>query len=238
MKRVIEIKGTANGAIIKINEEANIETILTSLDEQLSNSNFYANSQFIGTTGRFLTYAEKARIDQLIFEKTGKCAASLEQYNEKKTPQYIEQEMREKILAEYQQILDEEFAPKIQELEEKLALEREKNSQNTANSMIHKGTLRSGTSITYNGHVVIIGDINAGAEVVAGGNIICIGKALGLVHAGSGGDEKAFVMSLHLAPTQIRIARYVSGPANKNYKGKGVPEIAKLIDEKIVLEEV
>ncbi len=239
MKRVIEIKGTAHGAIIKIAPNASIEEVLASLDEQISSSDFYSKSQFIGTMGRYLTYAEKTQIDELIFEKTGKCSASLEEYDEKKTPSYIEKVTRERVLAEYQQLIDEEIAPKIEKLEQELAVAKEKNALHTGNSIFHEGTLRSGNSIKYDGNVIILGDINAGAEVVAGGNIICIGKTLGMVHAGAGGDENAFIISLNLAPTQIRIARYVSGPAKgSKYKGKGVPEIARLIGEKIVLEEV
>lgn len=52
--------------------------------------------------------------------------------------------------------------------------------------LFHEGTLRSGASLNYDGTIVILGDINAGAEVVATGNIICLGKALGLVHVGQG----------------------------------------------------
>lgn len=60
-----------------------------------------------------------------------------------------------------------------------------------------------------------------------------------MLHAGASGDERAFIVALHFAPTQIRIARYVSGPANgKKYKANGVPRIAQLVDEKIVLEDV
>lgn len=239
MRRIIEIKGTAYGAVIKMDEEASIEEILMKLDEQLSSSSFYASSQFIGTSGRFLSYAEKARIDDLIFARTGKRSASLEEFDEKKTSSFIEKKVREEVLAEYQKILDEEIGPKVERLEKELEELREKSEIQTGNCVVHRGTLRSGSSVRFGGHVIILGDINAGAEVVADGNILCLGKALGLVHAGAAGDEQAFILALHLAPTQIRIARYVSGPANgKNYKAKGVPEMAKLQNEKIVLEEV
>lgn len=237
MKRVIEIKGTARGAIIKMDDEATMEEILVRLDEQLAGSSFYSNSQFIGTTGRFLSYAEKARMDDLIYARTGKRSASLEEYDEKKTPSYMEKKIREEVLAEYQKILDEELAPKVETLENELRILREKNAIQTGNSTVHSGTLRSGSAIRFEGHVIVLGDINAGAEVIADGNIICFGKALGLVHAGAAGDENAFIAALHLSPTQIRIARYVSGPAG-HYKAKGVPELARLKHEKIVLEEV
>lgn len=239
MNRIIEIKGTAHGAVIKLDADAPIEEILKKLEEQISSSSFYVNSQFIGTTGRFLSYAEKALIDELIYRKTGKRSASLEEYDEKKTRVFIEKQVREEVLAEFQKILDEEMAPKLEALEKENAALREQVKEQTGNAMVHSGTLRSGASIKFNGHVIIQGDINAGAEVVADGNIICLGKALGMLHAGASGDERAFIVALHFAPTQIRIARYVSGPANgKKYKANGVPRIAQLVDEKIVLEDV
>lgn len=239
MNRVIEIKGTAQGAVIKMDAEASIEDILRKLEEQISSSSFYANSQFIGTTGRYLSYAEKSLIDDLIYRTTGKRSASLEEFDEKKSGAYIEKKVREEVLAEFQKILDEEMAPKLEALQRENAMLRERITDQMGNATVHTGTLRSGASIRFGGHVIILGDINAGAEVVADGNIICLGKALGLVHAGAAGDEDAFIVALHFAPTQIRIARYVSGPASgQKYKAKGIPEIAKLVQEKIVLEEV
>src|SRR5512134_1333559 len=46
-------------------------------------------------------------------------------------------------------------------------------------------TVRSGTRIEFGGHVVIVGDVNAGAEIIAEGSIVVWGKVRGLLHAGS-----------------------------------------------------
>ncbi len=73
-----------------------------------------------------------------------------------------------------------------------------------------KRTLRNGRTIHSDGHVVVLGDVNAGAVIVAGGDILVWGRLRGIVHAGSGGDESAVVCALHLAPTQLRIAGYIT----------------------------
>jgi len=52
-------------------------------------------------------------------------------------------------------------------------------------------TIRSGQSINYPGNVVIIGDVNPGAEIYAAGNIIVMGTLRGIVHAGTNGNEKS-----------------------------------------------
>jgi len=67
-------------------------------------------------------------------------------------------------------------------------------------------TLRSGTRIDFAGHVVVMGDVNPGAEIVAEGNIIVWGRLRGMVHAGSKGNREAVICALDFSPMQLRIA--------------------------------
>jgi septum site-determining protein MinC len=93
-------------------------------------------------------------------------------------------------------------------------------------------TLRSGMKISYQGNVVVIGDVNPGAEVIASGSIIVWGRLKGTVHAGAEGNEKAVVCALELHPTQLRIGSIVSiAPAKK---GKIQPEIAHIEQGQVV----
>jgi septum site-determining protein MinC len=95
-------------------------------------------------------------------------------------------------------------------------------------------TLRSGHSIHYSGHVVVLGDVNPGAEVVAAGHVIVWGRLRGTVHAGAAGDESAQVCALDLAPTQLRIAGHIAvSPARR---GKPRPEAACIRDGQLVAE--
>ncbi|MBT3391054.1 MAG: septum site-determining protein MinC [Chloroflexi bacterium] len=95
-------------------------------------------------------------------------------------------------------------------------------------------TLRSGNNIIFPGHVVIIGDVNPGAEIIAGGNIIIWGRLRGTVHAGASGDETALVCALELAPMQLRIAETVSITPSSKKKPK--PEVASLKEGQVVAE--
>ena len=92
-------------------------------------------------------------------------------------------------------------------------------------------TLRSGHKVSHPGHIVVLGDVNPGAELIAGGNIIVWGKLLGVAHAGAGGDEEAVVCALDLSPTQLRIADKIS--VSPPRKGKPKPEIACLEDGQV-----
>ncbi|NWG15544.1 MAG: septum site-determining protein MinC [Chloroflexi bacterium] len=104
----------------------------------------------------------------------------------------------------------------------------------TAGVMI-KRTLRSGRIVHSDGHVVVLGDVNPGAEIVAAGDVIVWGRLRGTVHAGASGDENAVVCALDMTPTQLRIAGHiVISPPDKRRRPK--PEMALVRDSQIVVE--
>ena len=96
-------------------------------------------------------------------------------------------------------------------------------------------TLRSGHKVSYPGHIVVLGDVNPGAELIAGGNIIVWGRLRGVAHAGAGGDTSAVVCSLDLSPTQLRISDKIS--VSPPRKGKPRPEIAYLEDGQVTARD-
>jgi septum site-determining protein MinC len=99
--------------------------------------------------------------------------------------------------------------------------------------LVHR-TLRSGYSLTYPGHVTVLGDINPGAEVIASGNILVWGRLRGLVHAGAEGDRGALVCALDLSPIQLRIAGQIARLEKR--RSKSQPEMARLQDDEVILE--
>jgi len=99
--------------------------------------------------------------------------------------------------------------------------------------LLHQ-TLRSGNSVHFPGHVTILGDVNPGAEIVAGGSIFVWGHLRGTVHAGAEGDDRSVVCALDLSPMQLRIAGYVATSPPRS--GSSRPEIASLRDGRLVAE--
>ena len=73
----------------------------------------------------------------------------------------------------------------------------------------HRGSLRSGQKIEVEGSIVVIGDVNAGAEVIAADNIAVIGNLRGLAHAGAKGNKDAVIAASTLDVVQIRISNIV-----------------------------
>ncbi len=106
--------------------------------------------------------------------------------------------------------------------------------QDGEHAILVQRTLRSGYSLQFPGHVIVMGDVNPGAEVVAGGNVIVWGRLRGMVHAGAEGDESAMVCALDLAPTQLRIAGQIAVTPQR--RGKATPEVARLQDGQVVAE--
>ena len=105
---------------------------------------------------------------------------------------------------------------------------------NNETALFISKTLRSGTRIEFPGHVVVLGDVNPGAEIVAEGNIIIWGRLRGAVHAGSKGDESAKVCALDFAPMQLRVAEEVVNI--KKEKQIAGPVVAFVRNERVVVE--
>ncbi len=115
------------------------------------------------------------------------------------------------------------------------ATQEQPASQPECNALFLQRTFRSGQSIQHPGHIVIFGDVNPGAEIVAGGNVVVWGKVRGMIHAGALGDDKAVVCALDLAPSQLRIAGYISrAPDERQHQPQ--PEVAKVSQNRIIAQ--
>ncbi len=97
-------------------------------------------------------------------------------------------------------------------------------------------TLRSGQTLSYNGNIVIVGDINPGAYVIARGNIVVLGTLRGIAHAGCDGNRKAIVTANNLQPTQLRIADIIARRPDNCVKTSNKPEVARIYKGEVLIE--
>jgi len=112
---------------------------------------------------------------------------------------------------------------------------------------VYKGYLRSGYRLRRREHIIVIGDINPGAEVISDGDVLVWGRLRGVVHAGAGGDRRALVAALDLEPTQLRIADVlkIAPDPKPGHHGRFFwrrsqhkrPEIARVVQDEIITEE-
>jgi septum site-determining protein MinC len=102
-------------------------------------------------------------------------------------------------------------------------------------TLYHSGTLRGGQSLHHVGNIVVIGDVNPGAELVASGDIVVFGALRGVAHAGAQGDAKARVYAIELLPTQLRIATFIAADAGDRKQTPIQPEVACIQNDRIVI---
>jgi len=100
-------------------------------------------------------------------------------------------------------------------------------------TLYHRGTLRGGQILQQVGNIVVVGDVNPGAELVASGDILVFGSLRGTAHAGAQGDAAARVTALELAPTQLRIATFIAADDAKRKARE--PEVAFVHEERIAI---
>jgi len=115
-------------------------------------------------------------------------------------------------------------------IQTQLGLKMGKSKENSSTSFDGEAavwverTLRAGYRIETRSHVILMGDLNPGAEIVSGGSVFIWGKACGAIHAGADGDRSAKVYALDMKPTQLRIADITAAPFAGKIKNQ--PEVA------------
>lgn len=105
----------------------------------------------------------------------------------------------------------------------------------TSETKFHRGSLRSGQKVETEGSLVIIGDVNAGAEVIASDNIIVLGALRGLAHAGAKGNKQAIIAAGLVDAVQIRIANVVK-EIDRDEEPMHKQAYVSIEDDKIVIE--
>ncbi|GAW91165.1 septum site-determining protein MinC [Calderihabitans maritimus] len=103
-------------------------------------------------------------------------------------------------------------------------------------TMLVEHSVRSGQKVQFDGNVVILGDVNPGAEIIASGHIVVMGSLRGIAHAGLGGFEEATIMAYNLQPTQLRIANKIARAPEQELRRRSYPEIAYISHGQIVIE--
>lgn len=148
---------------------------------------------------------------------------------------------------------------KVQQLEEKLLQLSESKSMEQASLQsqeksvrdltgekmsnegieFHYNTLRSGQQILTDKHVIIIGDVNNGARIESGGNVIVLGKLKGVVHAGLKTLQPAYVIALDMKPIQIKIKNAYGRASDETIHDSSStePQVAFEEDNRIVIEK-
>ena len=184
---------------------------------------------------------EEAEYNEIIEELNKKITELKKMYKEEKNPIVIEGKiLKNKEMEEIRKIISQKIKTEVSfETPEELGLAGikrvyEKDAEHTE-TRLFRGSLRSGQKLEFEGSIVIVGDVNSGAEVIASENIIVVGVLRGLAHAGAKGNKKAVIGANTIDCPQLRIANVVKEIEKEDIETR--KQYAYLEGEEIILEE-
>ena len=218
----IAIKGTRSGLLLTLEPETSFSDLLSALANRLAEAPafFHGASLSVDTSRRRLLSSERHQLEDLLshyYMSVSSLEHSQTAWKQPTAP-----------LQHDEPPLSEIATPK--EIQQDVRDPRE-----SSDTLFLHRTVRSGQAIHHNSNVVVLGDVNPGAEIVAGGDIIVWGVLRGMVHAGYPDNANALVCSLLLSPVQLRIAHLLSRPP-EGFEAQPRPEIASIKHGQIVVE--
>ncbi len=199
------IKGTREGLVITITNADQFSEVLRSLERQLLAS----QSFFRGSSAK-------------LFLQEGTLADRQMDDIERLIAEYGMRLNREPLTYQMQRPQVDQVAEEVREVTED-------------NTLLVRRTIRSGQRLHYDGNVVVMGDVNPGAEIVCTGDILVLGSLRGVAHAGVDGKVDATVFAFRLEPTQLRIAHVISRAPDEKLPQPSGPEIARVVENSIQL---
>lgn len=183
---------------------------------------------------------EEATQEQIIASLKKKMADLKKASNENQLPLHITGKiLKNQEMDEIKQLFATKIAAKIEfDTPMALGLHGIKKTFNkeidSSETKFHRGSLRSGNRIEYEGSIVILGDVNHGAEVIASDNIVVLGYLRGMAHAGAKGNKKAMIAAASIEAPQIRIANIVKEIEKEELEERKI--YASVEEETIILE--
>ena len=184
---------------------------------------------------------DNAKHDKTITELRKKIKELKKMYQEEKIPIRVTGKiLTKKELEEIKELIKKDIDVEIKfDTPTTLGLHSIKRSYNkdvgTSETTFHRGSLRSGQRLEVEGSIVVIGDVNAGAEVIAADNIAVIGNLRGLAHAGAKGNKDAVIAASTLDVVQLRISNIVR-EIDRDEEGIIEHAFMYVDDDKIVIE--
>jgi septum site-determining protein MinC len=214
----VTFKGTVNGLTIILKQDATFEEVVSSMRTKIDNAGkFFKGARLaVKYRGRVLNELEKTELYNLLISESGAQIISFDEEIVETKPQLNSNKNERN-----NQIKKYMFFKGIDEGQTKF----------------YRGTVRSGQLITFDGNLVVLGDVNPGGVIEATGNVVVMGTLRGVVHAGSDGNKDAIVAALCLNPTQLRIGDIITrSPDEKSANANFIPELAYVKDDKLFVE--
>lgn len=211
MKNSVLIKGCKNGLTIIVDEGLRYDEFIEVLKVKFSESRqFFRNANMaLSIKGIVLTEKQEREVISIIEDNS---------------------DMKIICLVDEDEVTNERF---LKAIKEKEVLDR------TLNGQFYKGTLRSGQFFESPKSVIVLGDVNPGAKVVSGGNIIVLGALRGHAFAGADNNDNCFIAAMEMNPIQLKINDCIARAPDKfrMIRRRG-PKIAYLYKQSICIDNI
>jgi septum site-determining protein MinC len=217
----VVIKSTRNGIILVLDDTLPFPELLEAIRIKFIDSEqFFKNAKLaVSFDGRSLSQEEQYEIIDVIQQNTTITVICI----------LDQDELMDEVIKRRMDTYVEEHSP--------------------ATGHFYKGTLRSGQQVEAATSLIVLGDVNPGAKVIAKGNIVILGALKGFAYAGADGDDGCFVAALEMDPVQIKIGDHIGRSADKKglprsssrRKADGdasVPQIATVYKGQILIEPI
>ena len=177
MSELVTIKSSHSGIELRLNAKLPFPDLLKAVEEKFRQSaDFFKNAKMaVSFSGRTLSISEEEQLIQVITQTTNLEIICIIDHDERK------------------------------ELIYKRAVAQCLSERKKSDGQFYRGTLKRRQLLESESSIVILGDVEFGAKVVAKGNIIILGTLYGSVHAGAAGDRNAFIIALSMQPQRLVI---------------------------------
>ena len=212
---IVKIKGTSLGLQLSFAPEASFEAVRENLKAKLeSGTTFFLRGTLVLIPRDVFMGSERDELQRLFHDYGLICRTQ--------KPESKPEEKREMQPAAQPEPVQPSSQPEELKPQEMVVINK---------------TLRGGQEIRTKSSVLVCGNVNPGAQIIAGGSIDIRGTCRGMVHAGAYGDSTAFIIADHLMPTQIRISNLIARSPDEMEKTDRA-ERASIKDGQIVIEPI
>lgn len=222
MNKIVEFKGTKEGIVLQIRPFHCFEEVAECIHKKFEKSaQFFTGATIIGIEGEIGIEKNRVELYHILSDEYKLNVVSLDSIVKVEKPEVeevIEEPVKEEAVKEEAPISVLDY--------------------NEHDTKIVRKNLRSGMGVSYDGNIIVIGDVNPGAEISAGGNVIVMGKLRGMVHAGKFGNKETYIIASKLIPTQIRIANIIARAPEDDHIAELKPEIAHIVSGHMSIEEL
>lgn len=177
MDNVVTIKSNRYGIEIHMADDVPFEMLLAHMKDKFERSaRFFEGAQLaVSFVGRKLSYKEEETVLKLFSDVTG---------------------------IDIVCVIDKNTD---NELIYRNALVNTMSNFKKREGQFYRGTLKKHQVIESDSSIVILGDVELGAKVIARGSIVIVGNLYGTAYAGADGDKSAYIVALSMQPKQLKI---------------------------------